>query len=69
VKIDNVRQNNYALTPGRYVGASDDGGDDESFEERFPTLKTALLSELDSARKLDELIRAQLAEFSSDYGA
>ncbi len=64
--LDKIREYNYALTPGRYVGASDDGGEDEPFEERFPRLKNALLGELDSARKLDESVRAALAELATD---
>ena len=34
--LERIREYNYALTPGRYVGASDEGGEDEPFEERFP---------------------------------
>jgi len=50
--LDKIREFNYALTPGRYVGASDDGGEDEPFEERFPKLKRQLVDELASADKL-----------------
>jgi type I restriction enzyme M protein len=50
--IDNVRAFNYKLTPGRYVGASDDGSEDEPFEERYPELRTKLMTELDEGRAL-----------------
>jgi type I restriction enzyme M protein len=50
--IDNVRAFNYALTPGRYVGAGDDGSEDESFEERYPQLRTKLMAELEEGRTL-----------------
>jgi type I restriction enzyme M protein len=50
--LDKVRECNYALTPGRYVGASDDGGEDEPFEERFPRLKSQLVAELKQASAL-----------------
>jgi type I restriction enzyme M protein len=60
-KIDNVREYNYALTPGRYVGASDDGGEDEPFEERFPTLKELLTSEIDESAGLGSAIKDVLA--------
>jgi type I restriction enzyme M protein len=57
--LDKIREFNYALTPGRYVGASDDGGDDEPFEERFPLLRTKLMGELDESSKLSgEIVKA-----------
>ncbi len=49
---DKIRECNYALTPGRYVGAGDDCGEDEPFEERFPKLLKKLRQELDSAAYL-----------------
>ena len=64
--LDKIREYNYALTPGRYVGASDDGGEDEPFEGRFPRLKKTLLGELDGARNLDESVRAALAQLATD---
>jgi type I restriction enzyme M protein len=36
--LDRIREYNYVLMPGRYVGASENGSDDEPFEERFPKL-------------------------------
>ncbi len=42
--IDEVKENNYALTPGRYVGTPEDEGDGIPFEEKMKTL-TAELSE------------------------
>lgn len=57
--LDKIREYNYALTPGRYVGASDDGGEDEPFEQRFPHLRTQLVGELEEGRKLSgEIVKA-----------
>jgi type I restriction enzyme M protein len=58
--LDKIREFNYALTPGRYVGASDDGGEDEPFEERYPRLRTQLQGELEEGRKLSSEIEKAL---------
>ncbi|MDI1346117.1 MAG: class I SAM-dependent DNA methyltransferase [Pseudolabrys sp.] len=62
--IEQIREFGYALTPGRYVGASDDGEEDESFEERFPHLKSTLLGQLNAAREMDTVVRAALESIS-----
>jgi type I restriction enzyme M protein len=64
-KIDNVREYNYALTPGRYVGASDEGEEDEPFEERFPKLRATLTEELSASGRLENLIRQSLEQLSN----
>src|SRR5439155_1277761 len=63
--IDNVREYNYALTPGRYVGASDDGSEDEPFEERFPKLTHQLNEELVTSRTLADEIAVTMEQFSN----
>ena len=63
--LDKIRESNYALTPGRYVGASGDGGKDEPFEERFPRLTKKLRAELDEAEELAMALRKGLEEFSN----
>ena len=63
--LDKIREYNYALTPGRYVGASDDGGEDEPFEERFPKLTKRLREELDEAEELATALRKSLEELSN----
>src|SRR5439155_8068563 len=60
-KVDNIRGYNYALTPGRYVGASDDGGEDELFEERFPKFRAELMGHLSEADQLSVEIRESLS--------
>lgn len=55
-----IREYDYTLTPGRYVGASDDGGEDEPFEERFPKLRTRLQSELAETDRLKVKIQEAL---------
>jgi type I restriction enzyme M protein len=59
--LDKIREYHYALTPGRYVGASDDGEEDEPFEERFPKLRAQLLVELGAATELHSEIQSALA--------
>jgi type I restriction enzyme M protein len=57
--LDKIHEFNYALSPGRYVGANDDGSEDEPFEEHFPHLRTKLKGELEEGRKLSgEILKA-----------
>ena len=62
--LDKIRDFNYALTPGRYVGASEDGEEDEPFEERFPKLMQHLRSDLAQADKLREELEVSFRAFS-----
>ena len=58
--LDEVKEHNWALTPGLYVGAEDleDGG--EPFDERFPRLSKKLMGQFDNARALEKEIRKNL---------
>lgn len=58
--LQEIRDNDYVLTPGRYVGIEDATEDDEPFEEKMIRL-TGELSELfDKSRELEEEIRRNL---------
>ena len=60
--LDAIREHKYALTPGRYVGAADDAGDDEPFEEKLPRLRTLLKAQMQESHKLDKAIDRILEE-------
>lgn len=62
VTLSEVRDQKYALTPGRYVGSSDSIEDEEIFEEKVDRLTRALYSQLDDSAQLDVLIRASLKD-------
>ncbi len=64
--LDKIRDYNYALTPGRYVGASDEGGEDEPFEERFPKLRTQVEKELVESAILAAQIRTALTQLTDE---
>lgn len=57
---EEIRECGYALTPSRYVGASDDGGEDEPFEERFPHLVSQLRAQFKDATRLTTEIETAL---------
>ena len=59
-KIEEIAANGYTLTPGRFVGASEDDGEDEPFEERFPKLRDSLTEQFATSAKLEEVIRKNL---------
>ena len=40
--LEEIREHNHVLTPGRYVGAAAAEADDVPFEERFAELKETL---------------------------
>ncbi|MBN2232417.1 MAG: SAM-dependent DNA methyltransferase [Deltaproteobacteria bacterium] len=61
VPIERVRELDYVLTPGRYVGLPDDE-DDFDFKERFTRLKAEFEAQLQEEAKLNVLIAENLAK-------
>ena len=58
--IEDVRKNNYILTPGRYIdfkAAEDDG---VAFEEKMQVLTATLAEQMQKANELDEAIKVNL---------
>lgn len=60
VAISTIKASNYALTPGRYVGAAEGDVDDESIADRVARLSGELVDALDESARRDALVRAAL---------
>jgi type I restriction enzyme M protein len=58
--LDEIKQHEYSLTPGRYAGAVEVEDDGEPFEEKMKRLASKLSSEFAEAAKLDTAIRKSL---------
>lgn len=58
--IDEIKDNDCILTPGRYVGIEDVEDDGEPFEERMERLTGKLSQQFARSRELEEEIRKQL---------
>jgi type I restriction enzyme M protein len=59
VSIERVKELDYVLTPGRYVGLPDEE-DDFNFAERFTALQKELLEQLEEEKILNEQIKMNL---------
>ncbi len=59
--IERVRELDYVLTPGRYVGLPDDE-DDFDFNERFSKLKAEFEEQLNEEGELNHKIRENIAK-------
>lgn len=62
--LEEIREHNHVLTPGRYVGAEAAEEDDVPFVVRFAELKKKLDEQFSEAEKLEALIQAKLEEVS-----
>jgi type I restriction enzyme M protein len=62
VRHEEIKQHDYILTPGRYVGAEDAEEDDEAFAEKMQRLTAALSDQLAEATRLEVQIRKGLEE-------
>ncbi|EGO7852005.1 N-6 DNA methylase [Enterococcus faecalis] len=58
--INTVKQQDYILTPGRYVGLEDEIEDSEPFEEKMERLTTLLSEQFIQSHQLEEDIRKAL---------
>jgi type I restriction enzyme M protein len=59
--LDEIRQHDHVLTPGRYVGAAVvDDGDDEPLPEKIARLKKELFDAFDESARLEREVRTQL---------
>lgn len=58
--MDEIKDNDYILTPGRYVGIEDVEDDGEPFEEKMKRLTKTLSEQFTRSRELEDEIRKQL---------
>ena len=64
--IEDMREHGHVLTPGRYVGAAEQEGDGEPFEDKMLRLSSLWREQRATAAKLDAAIEANLKELG--YG-
>ena len=58
--LEEIREHNHVLTPGRYVGAAAVEDDGVPFEERFAELKRTLAAQFAEAEELGAVIQGKL---------
>lgn len=58
--LDEIKAADFALTPGRYVGAADAEVDGEPIKEKIVRLTAELIAALDESSRVDAVIRDQL---------
>jgi type I restriction enzyme M protein len=65
--LDDIREHEYILTPGRYVGIEDAEEDGEPFEEKMARLTEELAEQFAKSRKLEEEIRKRLGGIGYEF--
>ena len=55
--IQDIRKNNYILTPGRYIDFKEVAEDGEAFGEKIQMLTSSLSEQMQKANELDEAIK------------
>ncbi|GFE81879.1 site-specific DNA-methyltransferase type I modification [Steroidobacter agaridevorans] len=59
-KVEDIRKQDYVLTPGRFVGAMELEPDSEPFEEKMSRLTSELTRQFEQGAQLEKAIRRQL---------
>ena len=64
--LDEIKDNDHVLTPGRYVGLEEVEDDGEPYEEKMERLTEELRSLFEESHELEETIKEQLGEIGYD---
>lgn len=67
VTLEDVREHEYILTPGRYVGIEETEDDGEAFEEKMARLTSELAEQFAKSRELEEEIRKNLRGIGYEF--
>lgn len=62
--LEEIKEADYALTPGRYVGFAEEEDDGEPIEEKISRLKAELFSQLEESERLASNLRVQFERLS-----
>ncbi len=65
--IEEIREQDYILTPGRYVGIKEEEDDGEPFEEKMERLTSLLAEQFKKSRELEEEIRKQMGGIGFEF--
>lgn len=65
--LDEIKEHDYILTPGRYVGIEEAEDDGEPFEEKMDRLTTELAKQFQKSKELEEEIRKQLGGIGYEF--
>lgn len=60
--LDEIKEHDYVLTPGRYVGSEDTEDDDEAFEEKMKRLTSELNEQFAKSHELEQKIKENFAK-------
>ncbi|MBC8288576.1 MAG: N-6 DNA methylase, partial [Nitrospinae bacterium] len=58
--LEEIKKNDYVLTPGRYVGVAEIEDDGIPFEQKMTELSQTLYGQMAESEKLDEVIKKNL---------
>ena len=64
--IDEIKNNDYVLTPGRYVGVEDNNEDSIPFEEKMKSITSELSKQFEESHRLEEEIKKNLKAIGYD---
>jgi type I restriction enzyme M protein len=65
--LEEVREHEYILTPGRYVGIEESEEDGEAFEDKMARLTSELAEQFAKSRELEEEIRKNLRGIGYEF--
>jgi type I restriction enzyme M protein len=66
VKLKEIEENGYVITPGRYVGSEDIEDDDETFAAIMQKLTSELIEQNIQSAELDKVIKKSLQALGYD---